>query len=137
LKVRHTISRLRHWSLRIRTYHDHEKTDIALIIIIVSISAGLSYWVASATIGKANDKPIVVRTIDAIEVGDDSAKVDEKIFNNDAINPTVEANIKGEDLTSFMDAETSGDDSATNPGVQGEDDTPVVDDATTNSDRGE
>jgi hypothetical protein len=114
-----------------------KKKDIALFIIIVSISAGLSYWVASATIGKANDKPIVVRTIDAIEVGDDSAKVDEKIFNNDAINPTVEANIKGEDLTSFMDAETSGDDSATNPGVQGEDDTPVVDDATTNSDRGE
>lgn len=78
-----------------------KKTDIALIIIIVSISAGVAYWVASMTIGKANEKPITVRTIEAIDVAEQ--KVDEKVFSKDAINPTVEATISGTDLTSFID----------------------------------
>ncbi len=78
-----------------------KKTDIALIIIIVSLSAGVSYWVASMTIGKSNEKPITVRTIEAIDVAEQ--KVDEKVFSKDAINPTVEATISGTDLTSFID----------------------------------
>lgn len=82
-----------------------KKTDIALIIIIVSISAGLSYWIASITIGKSNEEPIIVRTIEPINVGDQ--KVDEKVFSKDAINPTVEATISGEDLTSFIDRDNS------------------------------
>ena len=80
-----------------------KKTDIALIIIIISMSAGIAYWVASLTIGKSNDKPIVVRTADAINV--DEVKVDEAVFSKDAINPTVETTISGEDLTSFVDGE--------------------------------
>lgn len=70
-----------------------KKTDIALIIIIVSASAGLSWWIADMTIGKSNDEPIVVRTIETIDV--DDQKVDPKVFNKDAINPTVEATISG------------------------------------------
>lgn len=77
-----------------------KKTDIALIIIIISLSAGVSYWIASLTIGKANEKPIIVRTIEPIDVGEQ--KVDERVFYQDAINPTVEATISGTDLTSFF-----------------------------------
>lgn len=87
-----------------------KKTDIALIIIIVSISAGLSYWVANMTIGQSNDEPIVVRQIEKIDVSEQ--KVDNKVFSKDAINPTVEATISGEDLTSFIDDNTESDDSA-------------------------
>lgn len=70
-----------------------KKTDIALIIIIVSISAGLSWWIADMTIGKSNDEPIIVRTIEVINVDDQI--VDKKVFNENAINPTVEATISG------------------------------------------
>lgn len=87
-----------------------KRTDIALIIIIVSISAGLSYWVANMTIGQSNDEPIVVRQIEKIDVSEQ--KVDNKVFSKDAINPTVEATISGEDLTSFIDDNTESDDSA-------------------------
>ncbi len=89
-----------------------KKTDIALIIIIISISAGIAYWVASVTIGKSNDKPIVVRTIEAINT--DETKVDETVFSKNAINPTVETTISGQDLTSFVDANT------TTPETEGE-----------------
>lgn len=82
-----------------------KKTDIALIIIIISISAGVSYWIASITIGKANEQPISVKTIDAIKV--DDQKVDERVFAKNAINPTVEATISGTDLTSFMNGDTT------------------------------
>lgn len=75
-----------------------KKTDIALIIMITSISAGLSWWVASVTIGKSNETPIVVRTVEAIDVGEQ--KVDDKVFHKDAINPTVEATISGTEVGS-------------------------------------
>lgn len=80
-----------------------KKTDIALIIIIVSASAGLSWWIADMTIGKSNDEPIVVRTIETIDV--DDQKVDPKVFNKDAINPTVEATISGTETGSGQTSE--------------------------------
>jgi len=80
-----------------------KKTDIALIIIIVSASAGLSWWIADMTIGKSNDEPIVVRTIETINV--DDQKVDPKVFNKDAINPTVEATISGTETGSGQTSE--------------------------------
>ena len=103
-----------------------KKTDIALIIIIVSISAGLSYWVANMTLGEANEKPITVRTAEEIQVGDTQVAVDESVFSKDGINPTVEINISGEDLTSFIEAGDSGAPAA--DGINAEEntiDTPV------------
>ena len=81
-----------------------KKTDIALIIVIVSISAGLSYWIANMTLGQANDKPITVRTAEEIQVGESQVAVDKEVFSKDGINPTVEVNISGEDLTSFIES---------------------------------
>ncbi len=80
-----------------------KKTDIALIIIIVSVSAGLSWWIADMTIGKSNDEPIIVRTIEAINVDDQI--VDKKVFNENAINPTVEATISGTETSEQMSEE--------------------------------
>lgn len=96
-----------------------KKTDIALIIIIISMSAGIAYWVASLTIGKSNDKPIVVRTAESINV--DEVVVDENVFKKNAINPTVETTISGEDLTSFVDSETPEvqGDGTTDPNTEG------------------
>lgn len=81
-----------------------KKTDIALIIIIISISAGLAYWIASITIGQSNDAPIKVRKAEVLNT--DEAMVDEKVFAENGINPTVETTISGENLTSFIDEPT-------------------------------
>lgn len=83
-----------------------KKTDIALLILIASISAGLAYWIASATIGESNEKPIIVKTIDAIDTSD--VVVDERVFAKDAINPTVDTEISGSDLISFIDEGLEG-----------------------------
>lgn len=92
-----------------------KKTDIALIIIIISISAGIAWWVGSATLGKANNQPIIVRTIDTIKTDEGAVRVDPRVFSPTGINPTVETSIKGEDMTSFIDddAQQATDDADT------------------------
>ncbi|GEM_PF-485398 len=107
-----------------------KKTDIALIIIIVSLSAAISWWVASVTIGKGNDEPIMVRIIDEIQV-DDEAPVDEVVFSKDAINPTVEVTLSGEDITSFM---TTPTESEGDPSVDSPDGVEMGDDGSTDMD---
>lgn len=87
-----------------------KKTDIALIIIIISVSVGLAWAIGSATIGKSNKQPIQVRTIEKFSSED--VQVDESIFHKDAINPTVEANIKGYDLTSIAEESTENSDTS-------------------------
>lgn len=106
-----------------------KKTDIALIIIIISVSAGLSYWIANITIGQSNEEPIVVRTVE--KIGADEVSVSESVFAENGINPTVEAIISGEDLTSFIDedpeAETANAEASAaneNTTTQGETDAP-------------
>ena len=115
-----------------------KKTDIALIIIIISISAGIAYWVANATIGQSNDKPIVVRTAEPIQV--DNITVDESVFSKDAINPTVETTISGEDLTSFANTQaetpTEGDGSSDTETQEGTDTSGQATDGTSTSEDG-
>lgn len=70
-----------------------KKGDIATIILIASVSVIIAYLAASALIGKPTGQTAKVRTTEPI-----SAEVDEvssKIFNKDAINPTVEVVIGG------------------------------------------
>ncbi len=68
--------------------------DIAAVILIASIGVAVAYFVADAVIGKPSNESVKVKTIAPIssEVG----TVDTKIFNKDAINPTVELEIGGE-----------------------------------------
>ena len=71
-----------------------KRTDIAMIIFIASMSMLISYFVATAVIGEAQNEAVVVKTADAIS--DEVNKPDERIFNKDAVNPTVEVYIGSE-----------------------------------------
>ena len=69
-----------------------KKTDIAMIILIASISVLVSYFVADAIPALKTDKQEAkVKTIDRYSA--DPGTVDPTVFSNDAINPTVEITI--------------------------------------------
>lgn len=72
-----------------------KKTDIAMIVLIASMSVLVAYFVAGALpMFKSNQEPVKVKTVDAISpIVDDQP--DPSIFNKDAINPTVEVLIGG------------------------------------------
>ncbi len=66
-----------------------KKTDIAMIILIASVSILIAYFVAnSLPIFNAAQKPVTVQV--ATPITSDIDKVDSSVFNSDAINPTVE-----------------------------------------------
>jgi hypothetical protein len=71
-----------------------KRSEIAAIIAIAATSIAVAYFVANALIGKPSSTPVKVRTTTQI-----SAEVDQpdsKVFNKDAINPTVEVVIGNE-----------------------------------------
>lgn len=69
-----------------------KKTDIAMIILIASISVLVSYFVANSIPAlKNNKKETTVKTIDRYDT--EPGKVDPTVFSDDAINPTVEITI--------------------------------------------
>jgi len=65
-----------------------KKSDIAMIILIASISVMVSYFVAKALIGDTANQSAVVKTTD--EITTDVEKPDTSVFNSKAINPTVQ-----------------------------------------------
>lgn len=66
-----------------------KKTDIAMIILIASVSVLVSYFVVSSLpFFKDANKPQTVPV--ATKIDSDVAEVDKTVFNKDAINPTVE-----------------------------------------------
>ena len=66
-----------------------KKTDIAMIILISSVSVLVSYFVVSSLpMFKDANKPQTVPV--ATKVDSSVDKVDKTVFNEDAINPTVE-----------------------------------------------
>lgn len=71
-----------------------KRTDVAMIIFIASISVLLSYFVAKTVLGSARNEAVTVKTVDAIS--EQVNTPDERIFNKDAVNPTVEVFIGGE-----------------------------------------
>ena len=68
-----------------------KKNDIALIVLIVSVSLVVAYFGAKAIIGDAKNDVVQVEVVEPIlpDVVEPSAK----IFNKDAINPTVDIEI--------------------------------------------
>ena len=70
-----------------------KRTDIAMIIFIASISVLLSYFIAKAVLGDVQNEAVTVKTVDAIT--DTVVEPDERIFNKNAVNPTVEVYIGG------------------------------------------
>jgi len=66
-----------------------KRTDIAMIILIASLSVLVAYFVANSipTLKDAN-KPVMVKTADPITT--EIVEPDSSVFNKNAINPTVE-----------------------------------------------
>ena len=65
-----------------------KNSDIAALILIASLSMLIAYFIADAVIGKPSSESVKVKTIAPITA--EVATPDSSIFNEDAINPTVE-----------------------------------------------
>lgn len=68
-----------------------KKTDVAMIVLIAAVSAGIAYFVASSLFGGMTEEGVTVQTIDPIT--SIVEPVDTSIFNGTSINPSVEVNI--------------------------------------------
>ena len=81
-----------------------KKTDIAMIVLIASISMGLAYAVAQAIpFFKLDDNGVKVKTIESISASVEDP--DPELFSDNAINPTVEATISGTETSSGQTSE--------------------------------
>lgn len=65
-----------------------KKSDIAMIILIASVSILIAYFVAHALLGDSSSQEVKVKTADPIS--STVAEPDPTVFNSNAINPTVE-----------------------------------------------
>lgn len=70
-----------------------KKSDIAVIILIASLSVGVAYFIAASVIGSPSSESEKVRTI--APISSEVTQPDKGIFNEDALNPTVEVEIGG------------------------------------------
>ena len=69
-----------------------KKTDIAMIILIAGFSVLISYLVINSLAqGGFSEQTYEVKTTEPIS--NEYVKPSSEIFNNDAINPTVQVNI--------------------------------------------
>jgi hypothetical protein len=74
-----------------------KKTDIAMIIFIASISILIAYFVAKGVLGDVKNQSVKVKVAEKITT--EVVDPDPKIFNKNAINPTVEVIIGGDTAT--------------------------------------
>lgn len=65
-----------------------KKSDIAMIILIASISVMVAYFVAKAVIGDTQNQSVKVKTVDSISTN--ITQPDSSVFNSNAVNPTVQ-----------------------------------------------
>lgn len=76
-----------------------KRTEIAMIILIAGISMGLTFFVARAFFGDAVKKEATIDVVPPIKKTlDEPSKL---IFNERAINPTVEVYVEDEISASF------------------------------------
>lgn len=89
-----------------------KRTDLAMIVLIAGVSAGIAYFVASSVLGGMTEQGVKVKTIDLVTSVVETP--DTKIFNENAINPSVEVNINNTpEETKTTDTTTSTKDSTT------------------------
>lgn len=77
-----------------------KKSDIAMIVLIVSISVLVAYFAAKAIIGDVANQSVKVKTAEPISA--ELTEPDKTVFNKEAINPTVEVTIGGSSGTSAL-----------------------------------
>lgn len=68
-----------------------KKNDIALIVLIVSISLVATYFLAKAILGEPQSNTVKAEVVEPISA--DLTQPSSAIFNKDAINPTVDIEI--------------------------------------------
>ena len=68
-----------------------KKNDLAALVLIASVSLLIAWFTASALIGEPKKESRKVKTIEVIS--DEVKSPDTRIFNGQAINPTVERSI--------------------------------------------
>jgi uncharacterized membrane protein YgcG len=91
-----------------------KKTDIALIVFIAGISIVIAYFVAKAVLGDPNNQSVMVKT--ARPISSNVAKPSTDIFNDEAINPTVEICIGGGTCTDNATENSTQDSSDSSQG---------------------
>jgi len=70
-----------------------KKTDIAMIILIASVSVLISFFVAKSIFGDVYTGTAKVKAIDKIDSS--IVEPDTDVFNKNAINPAVQVQING------------------------------------------
>ena len=70
-----------------------KKTDIAMIILIASVSVLIAFFIAKSLFGDVYTGSVRVKTIDKIDAVIVNPNPD--IFNKNAINPAVQVQING------------------------------------------
>ena len=68
-----------------------KKTDIAMIVLIASVSVLIAFFVTRAIFGSSANEPVTIDTIERIDPT--LGEVNPSIFNENAINPAVEVQI--------------------------------------------
>lgn len=68
-----------------------KKTDIAMIILIATVSVLIAFFVTRGVLGTSATEAVKVKTIESIS--STVVEPDTAIFNSDAINPAVEVQI--------------------------------------------
>jgi hypothetical protein len=71
-----------------------KKSDIAMIILIASMSVLVAYFVANSVLGDSQSQAVKVKVAEPISATVE--KPDQEVFNTNAINPTVEVIIGGD-----------------------------------------
>lgn len=71
-----------------------KKNDLAAVVLIVAIAGVISYFIANAVIGKPSNDPVEVEQVTPI--GSSFPKPDERVFNIDALDPTVDVEPGGD-----------------------------------------
>lgn len=76
-----------------------KQNDIAAVVLIVAVAGVISYFVANAVIGQPKNNPVQVEQVTAI--GPTFTTPDPRVFNDQAIDPTVKINGSGQSAEPF------------------------------------
>ena len=74
-----------------------KKADIAMIVLIASVSVLLSFFITKSVFGDVYSGSAKVKTID--KINSSIVEPSKEIFNENAINPTIPINIVGTDTS--------------------------------------
>lgn len=74
-----------------------KKTDIAMIVLIATVSVMAAFFVTQAVVGNPASETVKVKSIEKIESA--TIEPDTAIFNKDAINPAVKVQINNNAVT--------------------------------------